>query len=184
MPPLTITPKQLEALCVILSLTSTGLAALKRRETWLLTLLASFLNGYLYWRKAIFGHFFLDIYYIATALAGWIYWSKQPKKTTTLKKNTLYFTISGGGISALILSRMLVEFKGNAPLWDAISTISAMIAQVLLSQQILENWIFWIIHDLAHLVVCYQIGLYLQCAKILIYILIGGYGWHFWKKQV
>ena len=183
MPSLVITPKQLEALCVALSLTSTGLAAFQRKETWLIAILASCLNGYLYWSKAIFGHFLLDMYYILTSLIGWIYWTKKPKQPRTLKISTLSFIMLGIGVGAFIISPILQHVKSNSPFWDAVSTLSALVAQLLLSQQVLQNWFFWIIHDLSHLIVCYHVGLPLQCIKIFIYVVMGLYGWFYWKKN-
>ena len=90
---------------------------------------------------------------------------------------------------AFLLSIILIFLKGATPYIDSVTTIFSIFGQILTVKRCIEQWIMWIIVNLASLIM--WIELVMQGSKSIstiimwvVYLIMGIYFLIEWKKEV
>lgn len=142
----------------------------------------------------------LQVFYAIISIYGWWTWtqesdsmkslttSNRSKEETKLEISTLPWTnhlmiIVGGILLAGVLGMMWEKFGAALPYVDAMTTSFSVIATVLVTRKILENWIYWIIIDTACIFIYIHRELYLFSLLFLIYGIVAVIGYMNWKRN-
>jgi nicotinamide mononucleotide transporter len=134
----------------------------------------------------------LQAVYVVLNALGWYWWLHGGKHKSKLKIGHIGLIetaiLAGLGVVATILfSRFLKSVGDVAPFLDALTTVSSLIAQYMLTRKYLENWYVWIATDIIY------IGLYAAKHLILTGVLyavfltmccVGVHDWRRSSKQV
>ncbi|MEO1626188.1 MAG: nicotinamide riboside transporter PnuC [Bacteroidota bacterium] len=67
---------------------------------------------------------------------------------------------------------------------DAFTTSFSILATFLVIQKKLENWLYWIVTDLAYVALYVERGAKLYAALMILYTLIAIFGYEQWKKHL
>ena len=189
-----------EVCAVLLALAYVILAIQQRRICWIAAIASAMLYSYIFWQVSLYLEAVLQIFYIAMAVYGWSAWGRQlldehshhqshdqahdqSHIQTWTGQQHLVACITIVSLS-LILGWAMQEWTDAAlPFFDAATTVCALLATWMVTQRLLENWLYWIAINAV------SIGLYLARDLSLTAALFAGYvilaivGYRTWRRQ-
>ena len=138
------------------------------------------------WRERFYGELGENIFYLITMIAGVFIWIKGYDKTNNIVKSRslksknislLLFTLVG----IIILWFILSKTNDSQPLMDSITTVPAFVDQILMILRYREQWIYWIIIDIASIVMWWKAGDFCMVAQFVFWTLNCLLGWKLWR---
>ena len=94
-------------------------------------------------------------------------------------------TISGGLLGGLFLGHAVGSgFTAAATYPDAITTVFSIITTFLLIARRLENWLYWVVIDLAYVGIYWSSGAILFALMMVINIGMAIYGYRYWRREL
>lgn len=98
------------------------------------------------------------LYYIPMNVIGWIAWTRHMNEDTcevskqkmSGKASFITYTLTAIGI--VIYGYILKRMGGNLPYIDSMSTVVAIVAQVLSTKRLTEQWILWIVVNIVSVI--------------------------------
>ena len=189
-----------ELCAVLLALAYVILAIQQRRICWLAAIASALLYLHIFWQVALYLEAVLQVFYIAMALYRWSAWRRQPRddhshnqshnqahdqsqiQTWTGQQHLVACT-SVVSLSLTLGWGMQTWTDAALPFFDAATTVSALLATWMVTQKLLENWLYWIAINVV------SIGLYLSRDLSLTAALFAGYvvlsmiGYRTWRAQ-
>ena len=176
----------LEWLAVLTGTLYVILISYKQIIAWLFALISSLLYVYICFNYQLYLESFLQFFYVAMAIYGWLNWKKEINTTTIIKwpiKNHL-INIGLSSILTLILGFTFSKFTNQAnPFTDAFTTVFSLTATFMVTKRVLENWIYWIIIDGVSIFLYSSRALYLTSVLFFIFTLIAVFGYIKWKRE-
>lgn len=139
----------------------------------------------------LYGEIWENVFYFVTMVYGTYVWFKNYKTLETgkpikiegkvlTKKQSLNLVLTTiVGIAALAL--ILTKTKDPVPFFDAVTTVSAVIAQILLMLGYREQWAGWIIEDIASIVMFIILKNWVMTAQYIFWTVNCIYGWIKWS---
>lgn len=141
----------------------------------------------------LWGEAWENLFYFITQTYGIYAWYKiyrikqenQSAEVKAKKLNALGWLITMGCllIGVTVLTIILRNTNDPLPFLDAISTIPAFIAQVLMVLGYREQWLHWIIIDIASVIMFLMIGNWMMVVMFIFWTLNCVYGWYKWTKS-
>ena len=155
------------------------------------------LYSHIFWQVSLYLEAVLQIFYIAMAVYGWSVWGRQRVNTAVTKPaspdqatfrlgpdNNISSPAPRSFSLSLTLGWAMQEWTDAAlPFFDAATTVCALLATWMVTQRLLENWLYWIAINTV------SIGLYLSRDLSLTAALFAGYvilaivGYRTWRRQ-
>jgi len=137
----------------IVSLLSTFYFIRLDKKAWPVSLIATCVNGYLYWQKGIYADMALEAFYFLSTCYGWYLWSRPKKRkqsasisTLSFKQGLILFPLVG--LSYLVIVKLLLSLThSNVAVIDALTTSLSLAAQLLMCHKIISTWILWFFTD-------------------------------------
>jgi nicotinamide mononucleotide transporter len=176
-----------EILGVIFSLLYVILASFKNSWCWLFGIIGSGIGIYIFFISRLYAESILFFYYILAGFYGWYSWQKKNEvfkvKRIYVAQNIQY--VIGGSIGSIMLFLVLSKYTNAiVPMADSFVTIFSFIATWLTIKKIIDNWIYWIIIDLASIGLYLNRGLYYFAILSFIYTVVAVYGYYKWNKAL
>ena len=109
----------------------------------------------------------------------------QSAEVKAKKLNAVGWAITIGAlvVGVTILTIVLTKTSDPQPFLDAISTIPAFIAQILMVLGYREQWLHWLIIDVASIIMFIMIGNWMMVAMFFFWTVNCIYGWYKWTKS-
>lgn len=144
------------------------------------------------------GKFYADaaiyLYYIGANIYGWWTWCRSSSGPDAEKGNVgisympakMWIPI----ISVIVLLwwgiyLILNGFTDSiAPIGDAFTTATSVVAMWMLSRKYLEQWMLWIVVNVVSMVLYFCKGLYPTAVLYVVYVVMSVLGLLRWKRQV
>jgi len=123
-------------------------------------------------------------------LYGWWSWSQGQKESGALyirrwKLPRHLAIILVGIICSFLLGAALSEWTtAKSPYFDSFTTIFSFIATWLTARKLLENWIYWIVIDIATIFLYASKDIILYAGLSLVYTFMAIYGLIEWRKKL
>ena len=191
---------QLEMVSVAFGLAYVILAARENSWCWPCAFIGTGTAVVLFWEGLLPMESALNAYYLIMAVYGWWQWQGKSKRNNknsnqndsdhTLLKISSWqakqHLLCLSTIAALcFISGYYLSHYTNAalPYLDSFTTWSAVIATWMVTQKILENWLYWLVINSASIYLYIEREFYLYAALFVIYIIIAAYGYYQWRKQ-
>lgn len=139
-------------------------------------------------QQHLYGELFENIFYVITTTIALFIWIKNYNKeekeinTQKLTKNQCIIYCSIFVIGTILLYIVLKNTNDPKPFLDSISTVPAFIAQILLMTRYREQWIGWLIVDIATLILWISIGNIFMVFQYVFWIMNCIYGYIKWSK--
>jgi len=138
----------------------------------------------------------LQVFYAVMSIYGWWSWRARPQMTgdqleieevplsisTWSIKEHLLAIILGTGLS-FMLGWMWSQFGAALPYIDAFTSAFSIIATLMVTRKILENWLYWIVIDFVCIFVYIHRELYLFSLLFFIYCIIAIVGYINWRRE-
>lgn len=176
--------KAAEFTSTVLALLSTYFASSLNPLAWHCAIIVCLINGALYAHLGIYGHAFLDLYYLTWCFFGYRYWKSWKKGEGIYSLTGTQWALTLAFILALTpaIYYILDSIQGKHSLSDSWSLSTGMVAFAAMSFQVREQWLLWGLHHIAKLALTIQAGLYFQMTKSIIQIMLAIWGLRRWDS--
>ena len=182
----------LELVAMLLSLAYVILAARGSRWCWPAAFISTALYTVIFYDVLLLMDSALNAYYLFMAVYGYWQWSKQANNK---KNNGVQLTIVSWQLTwhikvcfalallAVGLGYLMDNYSpAHFPYLDTFTTVYAVFATYLVAQKVLENWLYWIVIDLASIYLYIEKGLIPTTILFIVFVVVAGYGYHKWLK--
>ncbi|MBU2883410.1 nicotinamide riboside transporter PnuC [Psychrosphaera sp. B3R10] len=187
-----------EYIAAILSLVYVILAIKQNSWCWPAAFVSTAIYTLLFWHGALLMESLLNFYYMLMAVFGFHQWRTVDKcaeenaifeDITTVKpiiswrmaSHIKYIAVIS--LMVLVVGFMLDNFThANMAYLDTFTTVFALFATYLLTQKVLENWLYWVVIDIASLFLYVTQGYYPTVVLFMLYTLFAAHGYISWRK--
>ncbi len=172
------------------------LAAKSNILTWPIGLINIILFFLIFWQVELYSDVFLQVYYFSVSLYGWHNWNKEKKLNAPIKllSASNKFLLMGTILIATVLLGFIVSNlhvmipnvfhkPASFPYIDSFLAISSIIANTLMAQRFIENWILWIIVNVISVVVYFLKDIIFVSMEYFVFLILAIYGFYYWKKE-
>ena len=164
------------------------LAAKESLWTWAFGFASTLIYTIIFWEGALLSSSLLNFYYMLMAVYGFYAWRKgkenEALKITsyTLSKNFQFIVI---GLIISIVVGYLSNTYTNAKLayMDSFVLVFSVISTWMLTQKVLENWLYWLIIDSVAIVLYWHMNYLATVMLFVVYIVLGLYAYVTWRKE-
>jgi nicotinamide mononucleotide transporter len=175
----------LEVFAVFTSYSSTYLCVTQRRLNYPMGAISSAAYAYLFWKSGLLASTVLNAYLVPTLIYGWLRWRKddntRPVTHIKLKWLPVYIAIAGLGYTG---AAMLSSRLGGHMAWtDSIILAGTILAQFLLDNKKLENWLVWAVVNVFAIYTYATTGLPLVAFQYVFFLANTIYGYIIWNRS-
>jgi nicotinamide mononucleotide transporter len=145
---------------------------------------------YLFITHGLYADASVNFYYTVMSIVGWSMWARKGSGKPVLKISksnvrewiqAIVFFVACG----IILFFILKSFTDSTvPLADAFTSAAAFTGMWLMNKKKLENWIWWIITDLASIPLNTYKHLAFTSFQYLVFLVLAIMGYISWKKKI
>jgi nicotinamide mononucleotide transporter len=160
---------------------------------WIYGIISSALFAWVFFKSLIYANSLLYIYYVIIGFYGWYAWSRTGKENDKEAKLAIHRSsfkmlvayIASSFLLAIPVYFILKKFSdSDAPLIDSLLTTGGMVATWMLTQKLIEQWIFWIVIDLIWCGLTIYKGMYPTLLLFAAYTILAFKGYFEWKKEM
>jgi nicotinamide mononucleotide transporter len=144
---------------------------------------------YLYLTHGLYADASVNFYYTVMSIAGWMLWARKKDGHTALSivrsdgkdwRNAFLFF----GVCWIVLFVLLRKFTDSSvPQADAFTSAAAFTGMWLMNKKKLENWVWWIITDLASVPLNFYKHLVFTSFQYLVFLVLAIMGYISWRKK-
>lgn len=176
-----------ELIALFLAVAYVVLAAKKSQWCWPAAAISTAIYTALFWHVSLVSESLLNGYYLAMAAWGWWNWRSQEATSFISEQRSLQWH----SIAILACTLAALAWGYTAERWlsaelayfDAATTTFAIFATWMLTQKIRANWLYWIVINLASILLYQAKGLYITSILMMIYTVMAIVGWYSWKRD-
>lgn len=177
----------MEWLATITGFICVYLAARQHILNWPVGIISVGTYLFIFYQTKLYGDAVLQIYFLITAIYGWFYWNQSsPKKEGSIVSFTakqMLFAICAVTLLWGALGWMLANWTdSDVPYIDGFCTAMSFAAQFLMTRKVLQNWILWVIVDIAYIPLYLYKGLLLTALLYIAFAIIAWNGYRNWNK--
>ncbi|GHB78943.1 nicotinamide mononucleotide transporter [Psychrosphaera saromensis] len=182
-----------EYVAVLLGLSYVILVMKESLWCWPAAFVSTLIYTILFWQGALLMESFLSFYYLLMAIYGWWQWNKLDKiSNAKLEKSIVSWStskhtkwIGAATVTFLILGYVMDEYThAKIPYLDAFTTVFAIMTTYMVTQKVLENWLYWIVIDIASIFLYLEMGYYPTAVLSVLYTILAWQGFQVWRKQL
>ncbi len=136
----------------------------------------------------LYSDMLLQLFFFVVNIYGWIAWVSNRASAGEIVVGTMTARArlgwGAGGVAAAILWGTLMHRYTDAsfPWWDAGIAVTSVVAQILMAQRRLENWLLWIAVDIASVGLYAAKGLWLTTILYAVFLVLAGWGLADWSR--
>lgn len=186
----------LELVAMLLALAYIILAAQGSLWCWPAAFISTALYTVIFYDVLLLMDSALNVYYLVMAVYGYWAWQKNTSTGKALNqttKNQPLAIISWSAtmhvkscvilaLISLVLGYVIANYTPAAfPYLDTFTTVFAVFATYLVTQKVLENWLYWVVIDTVSIYLYIEKGLIPTTVLFIIYVIIAAYGYFKWQ---
>jgi len=177
----------LEVVAVIAAILYLVLAIRENIWCWLFAFISTSIYIYLFHSVSLLSESLLNIYYLVMAVYGWYQWQHGKNNlqrqiiSWPVKKHALLILITG--LIVPVLGLGMSQLGASMPYLDAFTTCFAVLATVMVTHKVLENWHYWLVINVLSVYLFSIKGLYLTAAMFALYVILTIIGYMNWNKN-
>ncbi|MBL0709930.1 MAG: nicotinamide mononucleotide transporter [Colwellia sp.] len=187
----------LELVAMFLALAYVILAAQGSLWCWPVAFISTALYTIVFYDVLLLMDSALNVYYLIMAVYGYWAWTKNTSnnREQNNQQETTHLAIVSWQVNchvkacllltliSMVLGYVMANYTPAAfPYLDTFTTVFAVFATYLVTQKVLENWLYWIIIDFISIYLYVEKGLMPTATLFIIYVFIAGYGYVKWQK--
>ena len=177
----------LSFICGLSGVINVVLCSQRKMSFYLFAYIQMFTYIIIIYQNKLWGELGENIFYLVTTTVALFLWKKNYNKEENVveaKKFTNMDWVICGGVFILgtfILYWFLLKTNDPKPFLDAVSTVPAFIAQILLMLRYREQWVMWLIVDIATLILWISIGNIFMVMQYIFWTMNCVYGYYKWS---
>ena len=131
----------------------------------------------------------LQIFYVGMGIYGWHQWLNRNSSEQELAVSTWQPAKHAGVVTliftlAYVSGLLLEEYTAAAlPFLDALTTWGAIVTTYMVTNKVLENWIYWFVIDSISIYLFISRGLYFTALLFFLYLFMIVIGYRSWKRS-
>ncbi len=143
----------------------------------------------LFWDASLLMESGLNVFYLVIAVYGWWQWQYGGTGKTELEIRTWplrnhLFVLAAVAVLSIVSGQLLsANSQAALPYLDSLTTWSAVICTWMVTQKVLENWLYWIVIDAVSISLYLDRGLYLYAVLFALFTVIAIYGYLRWRSS-
>lgn len=175
----------LEVFAVFTSYVCTYLCVKERRINYPIGSISSAAYALLFYQSGLLASTVLNVYLVPALVYGWLRWRRdantRPVTHIQLRWLPVYLLITAAGYAgAALVSQRL----GGTLAWtDSVILAGTILAQFLLDNKKLENWIVWAVVNMFAIYTYATTGLPLVALQYVLFLANTVYGYIIWKRS-
>ncbi len=164
---------------------------------WLVSIIMPIVHGYLYWERGLYADFGMEVYYVLAAVYGYAMWrwvrgsskgsgekpAERPITHFPLRR-ALPVTLVGLALWAGIYWILITYTDSSVPLCDSFTTALSMVALWALAQKYAEQWLLWLVVDIACTILYIYKQIPFTAALYGFYTVMAVLGYRQWLKKI
>lgn len=175
-----------ELAAVVLAIAYVLLAVYERIECWYAAFFSTLIYIFLFWNVSLVMESLLNAYYLIMALYGWTQWRGKVYEHRdvriqlwSLQKHVIAIAII---LSLTLITGTLLGKNTNAalPYLDSFTTWAAVVTTYMVTQKVLENWIYWLVINPLSIYLFLDRGMVLTALLYVVYIIMSLVGLYTW----
>jgi nicotinamide mononucleotide transporter len=183
----TFTP--LEIAAVAFTLAGVILAIYENIWTWPIGIAGVLLYLVVNWHAHLYANGILQIVYFVLSIHGWYEWlhggtnKTELYVTRTTRRQWIGCSIATVVLTIAIFELLRLTTDATFPFWDALTTAISLVAQWMMNEKLLENWMVWFVVDVIYVVIYIQQSLYLTAGLYAIFVVLCVWGYIDWLRS-
>ena len=180
----------LEYVAVVFGIASVIFSRLENIMVYPIGMINTSIYIYIYITNGLYADASVNFYYTIMSIIGWRMWSRKKEGHSTLVitkstaadwRNAVIFF----GIGFIILFLLLKNFTDSTvPEADAFTSAAAFTGMWLMNKKKIENWIWWIITNLASIPLNFYKHLVFTSFQYLVFLILAVMGYITWRKKL
>ena len=157
---------------------------------WVASIVMPLIYIYVFYKAGLYADMGINIYYLLAGFYGFMLWllkkeSSVERSITTLPKQLIAPLAAIACIIFAVMAWILVQFTDSTvPYSDAAITALSVIGMWMLAKKYLEQWLVWILVDIACCFLFIYKELYPTTALYALYTVIAIFGYRKWKSML
>ncbi|NOU51992.1 nicotinamide mononucleotide transporter [Pseudoalteromonas sp. JBTF-M23] len=184
-----LTSSYWEYTAVLLGFMYVVLAVRESLWCWYAGFVSSIMYAAMYWHGNILVEAILNLYYMLMAVIGWWVWrqgtNNSPLPIISWPVRIHLFIIILTSLFAISLSTLIQELSNDISLSyiESFTLCFAVVITYLVVRKVLENWLYWIVINMAPMYLYFMKGYYPTLALALLLTLISCVGYKRWYER-
>jgi len=164
----------------------------QKRAMWILGALSALMYIIVFFDSSLYAAAVLQFYYVVVSVYGWRKWGRSSldaagdmadKITVKLPLKRALYSLAAAAFGFVIVHLILDNFSEDPyPGADAFVAVASMLATWWVSGKHIENWIVWIIANIAAAILFFWQGLYATAILYVVYAIAAMAGYMHWRK--
>lgn len=180
----------LEIAAVIFTLANVWLAVKQNMWTWPTGIVSVVLYGVVFYQSRFYSNAGLQVIYLILSIHGWYEWlhGGENKSELHVRRTTRRQWI-GCAIAAVVLTVAIFELlrmttDATFPFWDALTTAISLVAQWMMNEKLLENWLGWLLVDIIYVPMFAMGGRALTGVLYAVFCVMAWRGFIEWRRSI
>ncbi|WMW79001.1 nicotinamide riboside transporter PnuC [Undibacterium cyanobacteriorum] len=196
------TTSPLELFSFLLSIVTVACNIRQIHWGWLFAILSSALYALVFFDAKLYGDMSLQFVFIVVSVWGWWQWLQGKDQTTQTTNHrqcdqvaylrpqvlrqsqwimSLLFLLIA---SAVCFGFLKMYTDSDVPATDAILTAGSLLGQILIARKFIENWLVWIVVDVAYVGLYVYKNLHLTAILYGIFVVLAVMGYRSWANDL
>lgn len=178
----------LEAFAIFTSYSCTYMCVVQTRINYIMGAIAVSALCVLFYQQGLYSSMALQVYLFPTLLYGWFRWKSDadPRPVTSIFDFSKWWLAAYAGLTVatyLALNYISTSMGATLPLGDSAILVLSILAQFMMDNKKLENWIFWIIGNIIAIPVYFTAGLPFLALQFVYFLGNAIWGYYEWRKS-
>ncbi|TZG29596.1 nicotinamide riboside transporter PnuC [Sphingomonas montanisoli] len=179
-----------ETIAALLGTANVALVA--RRSVWnypfALAMVSLF--GVIFFKEKLYSDALLQLFFFVINIYGWIVWHRAEGEAGEVVTRSMPARLRFGWlaitlVAAVIWSGAMAHYTDAALPWiDGPIAMTSIVAQILLSRRYWENWILWIVVDIASIGMYWVKDLHVTAALYTLFLGLSVWGLVGWRRSM
>jgi len=178
-----------ELAAVILAVAYLLLAMKQNQWCWPAAFISTAIYTVLFWESALLMESVLNAYYLLMAVYGWWAWHQKSEASHEMKivswqLSTHIKVIIGLSLISLVVGYLMANFThADYAYLDAVTTVFAIFTTWMVTQKVLENWLYWLVIDAVSIYLYIVKSFNLTALLFIFYCIMVIVGYVTWRKS-
>ena len=179
----------IEAVAVVMAVLYLLLAIRQNIWCWFCAGISSAIYVYLFLHAALYMESALNAFYFAMAIYGWSIWYRGRSDDHELAVSVWPMAVHAYAIGTIVFASvtsgyLLSRYTDAAfPYIDSLTTWAAIWTTFLVARKVLENWWYWLVIDIASILIYWSRDLQLTSLLFVVYVVMIPFGLISWTRS-
>lgn len=180
----------LEYIAVIFGIASVLFSRIENILVYPVGMINTTIYTYLYITHGLYADSLVNSYYTIMSVIGWVMWARKKEGTVVLritksnKKDWFYALVFFFCFWVALLLILKTFTDSTVPIADSFTSAAAFTGMWLMNKKKLENWVWWIVTNLASIPLNFYKHLVFTSFQYLVFLILAIMGYIAWSKKL